>query len=196
MLEARSITFAYQGGDSVFRDLSLEVSPGERVALDAPSGTGKTTLCKVLGGYLRPQHGEVIVDGKPLPKRGVCPVQLVSQHPELAFDPRLRLGDSLAEAGKVSMDLLEALDADPAWLDRRPAELSGGELQRLCVARTLSARPRFLVADEISTMLDAVTQARVWHVILDWCARERAGLVFVTHSNALRTRIATRVVEL
>ncbi len=196
MLEARSITFAYQGSEPVFHDLTLEVSPGERIALDAPSGTGKTTLCKVLAGYLRPQRGEVLVDGSPLPKRGVSPVQLVSQHPELAFDPRLRLGDSLAEAGAVPSDLLEALDADPAWLERRPAELSGGELQRLCVARTLTARPRYLVADEISTMLDAVTQARVWHVILDWCAREHTGLVFVTHSDALRARIATRVVEL
>ncbi len=196
MLEARFLTFAYPGGEAVFRELSLEVAPGERVAFEAPSGAGKTTLCRVLAGYLRPQRGEVLVDGQTLPKRGVCPVQLVSQHPELAFDPRLRLGDSLAEAGEVAPALLQTLDADPAWLERRPAALSAGELQRLCVARALTARPRYLVADEISTMLDAVTQARVWRVILDWCAREQAGLVFVTHSDALRARIAMRVVDL
>ncbi len=196
MLEARSLAFAYPGASPVFRDLSLEVAPWERVALEAPSGAGKTTLCRVLAGYLSPQRGEVLVDGEPLPKRGAWAVQLVSQHPELAFDPRLRLEDSLAEAGEVAPALLQALDADPAWLERRPAALSAGELQRLCVARALTARPRYLVADEISTMLDAVTQARVWHVILDWCAREQTGLVFVTHSDALRARIATRVVEL
>lgn len=196
MLEARSIVFAYRGGGDIFHDLSLEVAPTERVALDAPSGTGKTTLCKVLSGYLCPQRGEVLVDGQSLPKRGICPVQLVSQHPELAFDPRLRLKESLAEAGEIASELLEALDADPAWLKRRPAELSGGELQRLCVVRALTARPRYLVADEISTMLDAVTQARVWSVILEWCASERMGLVLVTHSVALRERLATRIVKL
>ena len=79
---------------------------------------------------------------------------------------------------------------------RYPHELSGGELQRFCIARALMARPRYLVADEISTMFDAVTQAQLWEFLLDEVERRELGLVFVSHAPALTERIATRVVEL
>ena len=82
MLEARDVSFAYKKGREIYCGINLSVSPDERVALQAPSGFGKTTLCQILSGYLQPSAGQVLVDGEPLPKRGVCPVQLIWQHPE------------------------------------------------------------------------------------------------------------------
>ena len=158
MLEARDIMFGYPGAKPLYSGFNLQVGPGERVALQAPSGFGKTTLCRVLAGFERPQTGQVLVDGQPLPRRGVCPVQLIQQ--------------------------------------RYPHELSGGELQRFCIARALATRPRYLICDEVSTMLDAVTQAHIWHVLLDYAARENAGMLLVSHTPALTARIATRKIVL
>ena len=196
MLEARDITFGYPGAKPLYSGFSLQVEPGERVALQAPSGFGKTTLCRVLAGFERPQTGQVLVDGQPLPRRGVCPVQLIQQHPEQAVDPRLRMRKTLAEAGEVPQQLLDDLGIRDEWLQRYPHELSGGELQRFCIARALAANPRYLVADEVSTMLDALTQAQIWRFLMDETSRRGIGLVFVSHSPALTDRIATRVVRL
>lgn len=211
MLEARDISFAYQGKKPLYQGFNLHVEPGERVALKAPSGFGKTTLCRMLSGYLAPTHGTVLLDGKPLPKRGVCPVQMVWQHPETAVDPRMRMAATLAEAGVGTgrersvddpaicdehRDVLRSLGIRDAWLTRYPHELSGGEMQRFCIARALARSPRYLVADEVSTMLDALTQAQIWGVLVEEVQRRGIGLVFVSHSPALTARIATRVVEL
>ena len=198
MLEGRHLSVAFDGRP-VLDDVSLAVAPGERVRLAAPSGTGKTTLCRVLAGYLAPRAGEVLVDGEPLPKRGPCPVQLIGQHPELTLDPRMRMAASLAECGASEEELdrlRELLGIRGAWLSRYPHELSGGELQRFCIARALATRPRYLICDEVSTMLDAVTQAHIWHVLLDYAARENAGMLLVSHTPALTARIATREVAL
>ena len=197
MLEARGVSFGYPGAkELLYEGFDLAVGPDERVALSAPSGFGKTTLCRILAGYERPREGEVLVDGAPLPKRGACPVQLILQHPERAVDPRMRMERTLAEAGDVPQRLLDDLGIRREWLRRFPHELSGGELQRFCIARTLAVRPRYLVADEVSTMLDAVTQAQIWRFLVAETTRQGIGLVFVSHSPALAERIATRVVNL
>ena len=197
MLEARGITYAYPGAARpLYQGFDLAVAPDERVALCAPSGFGKTTLCRMLAGYDRPQKGEILVDGAPLPKRGTCPVQLILQHPETAVDPRMRMSQTLAEAGEVPQRLLDDLGIQKRWLARFPHELSGGELQRFCIARALAANPRYLVADEVSTMLDALTQAQIWRFLVGETSRRGIGLVFVSHSPALTDRIATRVVRL
>ncbi|MCI8469518.1 MAG: ATP-binding cassette domain-containing protein [Eggerthellaceae bacterium] len=199
MLEARSITLGHDRRAPLYRDFSLAVAPGERVALAAPSGFGKTTLCRALAGYVRPWKGEVLADGALLPRRGTCPVQLIGQHPEHAVDPRLRLAATLDEAGAAPEELgrlRELLGIRDEWLTRYPHELSGGELQRFCIARALAAGPRYLVADEVSTMLDALTQAQIWRALLAEVEARGLGMVLVSHSPALTARVATRVVDL
>lgn len=196
MLEAQNITYGYAKHAPLYRDFNLSIGSDERVALRAPSGFGKTTLCRILAGYEKPQTGQVLVDGALLPARGVCPVQMILQHPEVAVDPRMRMSQTLAEAGEVPQQLLDDLGIQKKWLSRYPHELSGGELQRFCIARALAANPRYLVADEISTMLDAVTQAQIWQFLCDQVERRGIGLVFVSHSPALTNRIATRIVDL
>lgn len=197
MLEARGISFGYaRGADPLYEDFSFAAGPGERVALVAPSGCGKTTLCRLLSGYERPWSGEVLCDGAPLPTTGTCPVQLIGQHPELAVDPRLRMEKTLAEAGDVSDGLLDALGIRREWMRRYPHELSGGELQRFCIARAVACHPKYLIADEVSTMLDALTQAQIWHFLLDWQEKSGAGIVLVSHSPALVEHVATREVPI
>ena len=196
MLQACDITFSYGGNASLYRGFSLEVAPGERLCLKAPSGFGKTTLCRLLAGYEQPDTGMVLANGEPLPRKGCCPVQLIGQHPEHAVDPRRRMEAALREAGPLDGELMERLGIRDRWLSRYPRELSGGELQRFCIARALMANPRYLVADEISTMLDAVTQAQVWSVILEEARARNLGLVLTTHSESLAHRLATRELDL
>ncbi|MDR1764512.1 MAG: ATP-binding cassette domain-containing protein [Lachnospiraceae bacterium] len=213
-LEAKNISFGYDRKRKVLDDVSISVGAGERVALVGPSGCGKSTLCKVLAGHLEPWSGEVTLDGEALfgrdagqgtgfePWRGPghghrpCPVQLIYQHPEKAVNPRRKLGKTLTEAYVPGEDVLRALGIEPAWSNRYPAELSGGELQRFCIARALAPGVEFIVADEISTMLDVVTQAQIWQALIRICEVRHIGLVAVTHSPELAARISTRVVEL
>ncbi len=196
MLEARDIEFAYAGGRKLYDGFSLTVAPRERVALVSPSGTGKTTLCRMLAGYLTPDAGQVLVDGAPLPRRGACPVQLIGQHPEAMVDPRMRMRSILEEAGPVCADLCEALGIRAQWMRRHPHELSGGELQRFCIVRALAADPRYLICDETSAMLDAVTQAQVWSFLMRYTEERGIGMLLVSHSPELLKRVATRTVSL
>lgn len=220
-------------GKSLLSNFSFAVESHERVALSAPSGFGKTTICRLLAGYLQPQEGEVLLDGEPLSSyqtnvsqnkksvryrcphgdfyagtarakgvkaskasSGPLPVQMIWQHPEQTLDPLLRIQSSLEEAGPLDQALLEKLGIKLKWLSRFPRELSGGELQRCCIARALRVHPKFLIADEISTMLDAITQVQIWDFLLSYCEENEVGLVLVTHSKALQNRLATRVVNL
>lgn len=194
MLEARNLAAAFDGR-IIFQNLSLTVEPGERVQIVAPSGAGKTTLARILAGYARPRAGEVRIDGAAPPKRGTSPVQLIGQHPERAVDPRRRMAAMLVEAPADEAELArlrEAFGIQDRWLTRYPHELSGGELQRFCIVRALAASPRYLIADEISTMLDALTQAQIWQALLAEAEARGLGLIFTTHSAALAARIATR----
>ena len=198
-LEARHITFRYRRsrGAPVLEDFSLALEPGERLGLLGPSGRGKTTLCKLLAGYERPDRGEVLLDGAPLASfRGACPVQLIGQHPEIMLDPLLPLGKSLEEAGPAEKRLLEALHIQPGWLARYPQELSGGELQRLCIARALGPGTRYLLCDEITAMLDLITQAQIWDFLLREAQARNLGLLIVSHHAALLERICGRILPL
>ncbi len=196
-LEARNVFFRYHRKSPwVLENRSLTVGRGERLALLAPSGYGKTTLALLLAGYLQPARGEILWDGKPLPAKGVCPVQLIWQHPEKAVNPRWRLRKVLEESGRLTEDRLASFGIERAWLDRFPRELSGGELQRFCVARALLSGAEYLICDEISAMLDAITQAQLWNVVLEEAEKREMGLLVVTHNRRLAERIASRVVDL
>ncbi|MBC7231363.1 MAG: ATP-binding cassette domain-containing protein [Actinobacteria bacterium] len=193
-LEARKVSYRYGRGDWVLRGASLSVSPGEVVGLRGESGSGKTTFARIIAGYLHPQEGAVLLDGKPLPRGCYNPVQLMHQHPERAVNPRWRMRDTLNEAWEVDEVTLEELGVETSWLGRWPNELSGGELQRICLARALGPETRFLIADEITTMLDAVTQAQIWRAILARVKERGLGVLAVSHDASLLERVADRVV--
>ena len=196
-LEAKNIYFRYDRKQPwILEDCSVMVDRGECLAISAPSGYGKTTLAMLLSGYIKPVKGEILIDGKVLPEKGVCPVQLIHQHPERAINPRWRLKRVLEESGKIDADVLHAFGIEHEWLDRFPRELSGGELQRFCVARALMSGADYLICDEISTMLDVITQAQIWNVVLEEAKKRNIGLIAVTHNMHLAKKIATRIIDL
>lgn len=197
LLEARNISFRYgDKGSWILRHVNLKIEEGERVGLVGPSGYGKSTLVRIMAGYLKPTEGEVLLDGRPLEKKGVSPVQLIYQHPEKAINPRWKMKKVLEESGMFRTEVMEALGIEKDWLERYPRELSGGELQRFCVARSLFEGTHFLLADEMSTMLDVITQAQIWNLMLEEVEKREIGLLAVTHNMALAERICTRNINL
>lgn len=195
-LEAKRVGFRYHKKQQwVLRGMDFGVERGECVGVLAPSGYGKTTLAMLLAGYLTPSEGEILLDGVPLPQKGICPVQLICQHPEYAVNPRWRLRKVLEESGQIQEDMLASYGIEKEWLERFPGELSGGELQRFCVARALMASPSFLICDEISTMLDVITQAQIWNRIRDEAGERNMGVVVITHNRSLAERICSRIFD-
>lgn len=199
ILETHNLTFYYRNRkkNPIIDRFELTISPGERVGLRGSSGRGKTTLCRLLAGYERPKKGEILLDGRPVGEyRGACPVQMVWQHPETVVDPLLRLRETLAEAGDIEEQMMEKLHIEKEWLERYPTELSGGELQRFCLARALRPETKILLCDEITAMLDLVTQAQIWEFLLEEAERRKMGMLVVSHSEALLEKVCTRIITL
>ena len=196
ILEVKHVDFRYGSGPWILKDISFSVEEGERVAVLGPSGYGKSTLAKVIAGYLQPQGGEVLWEGKPLPPSGFCPVQLIYQHPEKALNPRWKMKDSLEEAGAPSGEVLTEMGIQEKWYERWPNELSGGELQRFCVARVLKPETRLLICDEMTTMLDAINQAHIWNFVLHYAEKHNMTLLAITHNQYLADQVATRVLRI
>lgn len=196
ILEVKHVGFRYGSGPWILKDISFSVEEGERVAILGPSGYGKSTLAKVIAGYLKPQGGEVLWEGKPLPSPGFCPVQLIYQHPEKALNPRWKMKDSLEEAGVPSVEVLTEMGIQEKWYERWPNELSGGELQRFCVARVLKPETRLLICDEMTTMLDAINQAHIWTFVLSYAEKHNMTLLAITHNQYLADEVATRVLRI
>lgn len=198
LLTADSISYSHiPNGKNIFNNLNFNIKSGERVAITAPSGFGKTTLCKILSGYEKPHNGAVLLDNIPLHRfKGYCPIQMIWQHPEQVLNPRLKMKQILKESGEIDDKLLKDLGIQEKWLNRFPRELSGGELQRFCIARVLNKKTKFLLADEITTMFDLITQSQIWQVILEFCKKEDIGIVIISHSQPLINRICTKELSL
>lgn len=198
ILEAKNISFRY-GKDTrqILNDFSLSIESHERVGIIAPSGFGKTTFCKILAGYEMPDCGVILLDGKPLSSyKGYCPVQMIWQHPEQVVNPRLHMKAVLEEGDEIEERIIRGLGIEEDWLNRYPTELSGGEMQRFCIARALGERTRFILADEITTMLDLITQSQLWSFLIKEVQEREIGLLAVSHSMPLLRSVCTRLVEL
>ncbi|MBW4491269.1 MAG: ATP-binding cassette domain-containing protein [Trichocoleus desertorum ATA4-8-CV12] len=196
MLVGKQLAFRYSPRHPwILRDFNVAIAPNEVVGLMGPSGFGKTTLGKLLAGYLTPNFGNVTVNNQPLPLRSYSPVQLIFQNPELAVNPRWRVRQILQEGHMPTPELLDALGVHQNWLNRYPHELSGGELQRIAVARVLNPTTRYLIADEMTAMLDANTQALIWQAVLAHTRTHQVGLLVISHEFALLKRLCDRIID-
>ena len=197
-LEGKHLSFQYDNGNrKILNNVSLSLESGERLGMAAPSGFGKTTCCKILSGYEKPDSGQVLLDGKPLLSyKGYCPVQMVWQHPELAVNPKKRMKKILREGDQIEEDIIQELGIEKGWMNRFPGELSAGELQRFCIARALGRRTKFLLADEITAMLDMITQSQIWRFLIRESERREIGILVVSHSEELLKKVCTRRVFL
>lgn len=189
MLEAHQLGFQFSSSVPLLSGISLTISAGQWVGLSGDSGAGKSTLGKLLAGYLTPQAGEITVTGMALPDSGLQPVQWLPQSPELSVNPRWRVGRILREAWTPSDTQCQAFGIHPRWLSRYPQSLSGGELQRVCVLRALAPGVRFLIADEISTMLDPITQVELWQALQQEAENRQLGVLVISHDSALLERL-------
>ncbi|NJP73630.1 ATP-binding cassette domain-containing protein [Streptomyces sp. C1-2] len=212
MLELHDITAGYDKNTPVVRSANLALAPGESVGLLGPSGCGKSTLARVAALLHRPDAGTVTLDGEPVrgwryrasrPQRTAFGV--VFQQPRLSADPRLRLTDLIAEPLRATggrdeipqrlAELAPAVGLTPDLLDRRPHEVSDGQLQRACLARALVLRPRWLICDEMTAMLDASTAAALVAAVEDYRTATGAGLLAVGHDQVLLNRWCDRTVH-
>ena len=192
MLDAHQLSFHFSPRQPLLEKVSLHLAPGEWLGLSGDSGAGKSTLGKLLAGQLTPHQGSVWVDGSPLPRRGLRTVQWLPQSPELAVNPRWRVGQILKEAWTPPNDLMAAFGIEPEWLTRFPNALSGGQLQRVCVLRALAPGVRYVVADEISTMLDPISQLTLWQALDGYAKRHALGIIVISHDAALLDRLCHR----
>lgn len=196
VLEVKNVSFRYGNGPWILKDVSMEVEQGERVVILGPSGYGKSTLAKIIAGYLEPLSGKVLWNNHDLPQNCFCPIQLIYQHPEKALNPRWKMKKSLFEAGEPSEEVLRQIGIQEKWYDRWPNELSGGELQRFCVARVLKPETRLLIADEMTTMLDALNQAHIWNFILEYAEKHGMSIIAITNNKFLAEKLATRIISI
>ncbi|MFN7090772.1 MAG: ABC transporter ATP-binding protein [Allorhizobium sp.] len=194
MLEVRGVEFGFGKAKPILEGASLTLKEGEILGLSGSSGTGKSTLGRIAAGYLKPQKGEVLLDGA-APALGYCGVQHIHQSSIFAVNPRWRLGRIITEAWQPDDQTLDAIGVSRTWFDRYPHEISGGELQRVVLARALGPDTRFLVADEVSAMLDPITQVEIWSFLMERC-RQGLGILAISHDAALLKRVSSRQLKL
>ncbi|MCO5969642.1 ABC transporter ATP-binding protein [Actinoallomurus soli] len=195
-------------------DVSLDVRRGETLGVVGESGSGKTTLVRMMVGLLPPTSGRIVFGGETitgLPDRRLRRIrrdmQMVFQDPASSLNPRRTVGDGIAdplrvrgvpdgEARRTARELMERVGLDPARHDRYPHEFSGGQCQRVGIARALALRPRLLVCDEAVSALDVSTQAQILDLLRD--VQEEYGLtiVFVSHDLAVIRQVSDRVAVL
>ncbi len=212
VLELRALTAGYDRRAPAVRNASLTVASGEAVGLLGPSGCGKSTLARVAALLHRPDSGALLLDGEPVrhwrhraPRAQRTAVGVVFQQPRLSADPRLRLSDLIAEPLRATgrsqeiperlAELTAGVGLTPDLLGRRPHEVSDGQLQRACLARALVLRPRLLICDEMTAMLDASTTAALVAAVEDYRATTGAGLLAVGHDRTLLDRWCDRTVH-
>ena len=206
MLEAIAISKNYFDRSSgqtypVLENCSLHISAGETVGLIGPSGCGKSTLARILLRLLPCDTGQILFNQQDITcsktvqlKKFRQTVQFISQRPESFFDPLLQLGASLREPLQIfdlpdSSEIIEAALAtvklSPALLDRYPHQVSGGEVQRLSIARALLLKPKLLILDEPTSMLDISVQAQILQLLKNIRRQEQMAFLFISHDKAV-----------
>ena len=193
-------------------DVTLEIAPGEVLGLVGESGSGKTTLAKALLRLYRPSGGRILFRGADLAglsERALKPyrrdLQMVFQDPLSSFNPRQTVFESLvtplslhkvcarAELGDRVAQILTQVGLSPAFRDRFPHELSGGQLQRVAIGRALTLSPSLLVADEAVSKLDVSVRAQILNLLKDIRERHGISILFITHDLHVARYLCDRI---
>lgn len=204
MLEIKNCCKSF-GNQTVLQDVSLNIPDGSIIGVSGASGIGKSTLAKILCGVTAPDAGAVFLDGKLLVspkeaydrKRGLA-IQMVYQQPYATLDPLQKIGAGLRElisyhrltknrqeTEKLIADILAQMQLPSKILAHLPRQISGGEAQRVVLARCLLLRPKLLILDEATSMLDVSTQANLLALVKAQMVSGGGSVLFISHDRAL-----------
>lgn len=192
---------------NVLKKVNFYLKEGERVGLIGPSGCGKTTLARIAMKLLRPTYGKIMMDGVDVTHMGdkeFLPyrrnMQMVFQNPYSSMDPTKTMRWSLTQAyssfGIEKPDFIELCkkyEIPSDVLDRRPAMVSGGEIQRFSIMRCMASNPKYVVLDESTSMLDASIQASIIRMFINLNKNENKGMMMITHDLELAEYFCDRV---
>ena len=192
-------------------DVNIEIKEGETLCLIGESGSGKSTLGRMLLNLIEPTSGEVIFDNYNIAKMKQTELrkirrymQLIPQYPDSALNPRWAIKNSILEPLKIHKlinkndgmekleELIETVGLKKEHLSRYPHELSGGELQRAVIARAISLKPKFIVCDEPTSMLDVSVQASIINLLLNLQKKYNLSYLFITHDLEIANIVGQR----
>jgi len=219
LLRARGLSKTFSGGRGGSRrevravqDVDLEIQPGETHGLVGESGSGKSTTGRILLRLIEPDAGTATFRGEDLfalsgsaLRQMRRHIQLIYQDPFSSVDPRFRARDIVAEPWTIHRlydkaerrrradELLERVGIDPATGDRRPASFSGGQLQRIGIARALALEPELIICDEPVSALDVSVQGQILNLLMDLQAERGLSYLFIAHDLAVVRHISDRV---
>ena len=204
MLEIKNCCKSF-GNQTVLQDVSMTIPNGSIIGVSGASGIGKSTLAKILCGVTAPDAGAVFLDGKLLVspkeaydrKRGLA-IQMVYQQPYATLDPSQKIGAGLRElisyhrltknrqeTEKLIADILAQMQLPSKILAHLPRQISGGEAQRVALARCLLLSPKLLILDEATSMLDVSTQANLLALVKAQMVSGGGSVLFISHDRAL-----------
>ena len=213
VLWVENVTARYPGVPlDVLKNISVELRPGQTLAVVGESGSGKSTLARAITGLLPPTQGQMIFNGRTLSARlkdrtkdDLRELQMIYQMADVAMNPRQTVGTIIGrpldfyfgltgEAKRQRLaELLDAIEMGQGYAERYPAELSGGQKQRVCIARALAAKPRLIICDEVTSALDPLVADGILKLLLDLQAREGVAYLFITHDLATVKAIADSI---
>jgi peptide/nickel transport system ATP-binding protein len=213
VLSVQNVTARYKGTSfDVLKNVSVDVAPGQTLAIVGESGSGKSTLARAITGLLPPTQGRITFDGRDLSqalagrsKDDLRELQMIYQMADVAMNPRQTVGTIIgrplefyfglkgAAKQKRIQELLDQIEMGRGFADRYPAELSGGQKQRVCIARALAAKPRLIICDEVTSALDPLVADGILKLLLNLQAQEKVAYLFITHDLATVRAIADKI---
>ena len=213
LLEAKSLTKSFHRGRVKAVDgVSFSLKKGETLGVIGESGSGKSTLAKLVMKLAAPDSGEIYFDGKNLARASAADLkifrrkaQIIFQDPFLSLDPRWKVSEILAEPFFVNgfkdkeairekvKQLLFSVELNESFLGRAPRELSGGECQRIAIARAISVEPDLVVCDEPVSALDVLVQAQILNLLLKLQKEKGVSYLFISHDLRVVAHMSDRV---
>jgi len=213
ILEVRNVSASYIKGIKVVDNINLTINRGKTVAVVGESGSGKTSLARVITGLLPPLEGKIIFDGQELApalksrdRESLRRLQMIYQMPDVALNPRQKIRKILGRpltfyfgmTGKERenriIELLEITELPEKFTERYPGELSGGEKQRVCIARAIAAKPDLIICDEVTSALDQLVAEEILKLLHNLQIEMNVSYLFITHDLATVKAISDEMV--
>lgn len=209
VLEGKSLAKRYEQQSTVIhalRGVDFRLESGEILGVAGESGSGKSTLLKLISGLEAPSTGSILLHGKELSPRRTKEeyrtMQMIFQNAPASFHPRRTIADSITESVRnlrgrsAPLDLASLADRvglQRELMDRTPRQLSGGQCQRMAIARAMAVEPEILLCDEITSALDVSSQAQILHLLAGICRESHTSAIFVSHDLAVIRCLCDRV---